>query len=100
MMKKVALFVAALLLLVLAGCGTSGPAVPTNLTVTSTTPITLSWSSVSSATSYNVYRGTVTGGLSGKTLLSSNVTNASYTDTTRSEEHTSELQSPCNLVCR
>src|SRR5256885_7795481 len=24
----------------------------------------------------------------------------SYTETTRSEEHTSELQSPCNLVCR
>ena len=81
-MKKVVLFVVALLLLVLAGCGTSGPAAPTNLTVTSTTPITLSWSSVSSATNYNVYRGTVTGDLSAKTLLSSNVTNASYTDTT------------------
>src|SRR5256885_7710399 len=25
---------------------------------------------------------------------------ADYSDTTRSEEHTSELQSPCNLVCR
>src|SRR5256885_7187022 len=24
----------------------------------------------------------------------------SYNDTPRSEEHTSELQSPCNLVCR
>src|SRR5256885_9681334 len=25
---------------------------------------------------------------------------AQYKDTIRSEEHTSELQSPCNLVCR
>src|SRR2546426_4768781 len=26
--------------------------------------------------------------------------NATYSVATRSEEHTSELQSPCNLVCR
>src|ERR1039457_1824771 len=26
--------------------------------------------------------------------------NSNYKDTMRSEEHTSELQSPCNLVCR
>src|SRR2546426_4484394 len=31
------------------------------------------------------------------TFLSGPITN---TDRTRSEEHTSELQSPCNLVCR
>src|SRR5205807_4574663 len=30
----------------------------------------------------------------------SSVTTSSYRPPTRSEEHTSELQSPCNLVCR
>src|SRR3989454_5190071 len=30
----------------------------------------------------------------------SRVTNEKYVQTPRSEEHTSELQSPCNLVCR
>jgi fibronectin type 3 domain-containing protein len=84
MMNKVIYFVLVVLLLVVAGCGVPGPVAPANLTVTSTSPITLSWSSVSSATSYNVYRGTVTGGLSAKTLLSSNVTVTSFTDTTAS----------------
>src|SRR5256885_11841443 len=32
--------------------------------------------------------------------LSSNCRADRFTDTVRSEEHTSELHSPCNLVCR
>ncbi|HEX9024334.1 MAG TPA: fibronectin type III domain-containing protein [Geobacteraceae bacterium] len=80
MIKTLALSVAALVLMIVAGCGT-GPEAPTNLTVTSTNPITLSWTAPSGATSYNVYRGTTTGGLSFKTLLASNVTVTTYTDT-------------------
>ena len=80
MMKTIVFTVAALALMVVAGCGT-GPEAPTGLTVTSTSPITLSWNSVSGATSYNVYRGTTTGGLSFKTLLASNVTATTYSDT-------------------
>src|SRR5256885_2416038 len=33
-------------------------------------------------------------------LLSTSASSAAPADATRSEEHTSELQSPCNLVCR
>src|SRR2546426_8367870 len=41
-----------------------------------------------------------TNGLAGQTLTAT-VSVGGYTlDCTRSEEHTSELQSPCNLVCR
>ena len=72
----------AVLLVVFAGCGgSSGPDAPTGLTVTDTSPITLIWNSVAGATSYDVYRGTVSGGLSTKTRLATNVTATTYTDT-------------------
>ena len=64
--------------------GTNGgtiAAAPSNLTVTSTAPITLSWTGSTGATSYNIYRGTASGVLSTKTLLASNVTVTTYTDT-------------------
>src|SRR5256885_11821975 len=37
---------------------------------------------------------------SGSTLLPAMAPNSTALITVRSEEHTSELQSPCNLVCR
>lgn len=80
MIKKMSLSVVALMLMALAGCGT-GPAAPTGLAVTSTSPITLSWTAVSGATSYKVYRGTATGGTSSKTLLASGITVTTYSDT-------------------
>lgn len=80
-MKKAISFVAvAAMLIVFAGCGSSGPDAPTGLTVTSNAPITLSWNSVSGATSYNVYRGTISGGLSTKTRVASNINATTYTD--------------------
>ena len=81
MTKTVSVAALAVLLIFTAGCGSSnGPDAPTGLTVTNFSPITLSWSSVTGATSYNVYRGTVTGGLSTKTRLASNITVTTYTD--------------------
>jgi len=68
-------------MLMLAGCGET-PATPTGLTVTSTTPITLSWTAVSGASSYSVYRGTTSGSLSTKTRLASDIAVTSYTDST------------------
>ena len=81
-MNKTISFVAvAAMLIVFAGCmGSSSQDAPTGLTVTSNAPITLSWNSVSGATSYNVYRGTISGGLSTKTRLASNVNATTYTD--------------------
>lgn len=80
-MKKTISFVAvAAMLIVFAGCGSSGPDAPTGLTVTGNAPITLSWNSVTGATSYNVYRGTISGGLSTKTRVASNINATTYTD--------------------
>lgn len=81
-MKKTILFVSvAAMLIVFAGCnGSSGPDAPTTLTVTGNAPITLSWNSVSGATSYNVYRGTISGSLSTKTRLATNDNATTYTD--------------------
>jgi fibronectin type 3 domain-containing protein len=81
-MKKTISFVAvAAMLIVFAGCtGSSGPDAPTGLTVTGNAPIRLSWNSVSGATNYNVYRGTISGGLSTKTRLASNDNATTYTD--------------------
>jgi len=81
-MKKMISFVAvAAMLIVFAGCsGSSGPDAPTGLTVTGNAPITLSWNGVSGATSYNVYRGTISGALSTKTRLASNDNATTYTD--------------------
>lgn len=55
------------------GCGVGPPDAPTNLAVTATAPITLSWDGNLAASSYNIYRGTVSGNLSTKTLLTSNI---------------------------
>lgn len=80
-MKKTISFVAvAAMLIVFAGCGSSGPDAPTGLTVTGNAPITLSWNGVSGATSYNVYRGTISGSLSTKTRVASNINATTYTD--------------------
>ena len=81
-MKKTISFVAvAAMLIVFAGCDSSGgPDAPTGLTVTGNAPITLSWDSVSGATSYNVYRGTISGGLTTKTRVASNINATTYTD--------------------
>ena len=58
-----------------------GPPAPANLTATAGSgQIALSWSSSSGATSYNVYRGTSSGGESG-TPIASGLTGTSYTDT-------------------
>jgi hypothetical protein len=81
MKKTLPLLFAALFLIILAGCGNTGPSAPTGLTVTSTSPITLSWTAVTGATSYSVYRGTVTGGISTKTRLQADITVTTYTDT-------------------
>lgn len=80
-MKRMVLFMLATAMLMLAGCGET-PATPTGLTVTSTTPITLSWTAVSGASSYSVYRGTTSGSLSTKTRLASDIAVTSYTDST------------------
>src|SRR5256885_4089836 len=48
-------------------------------------------------------RGNLTGrvALEGRTVhILDTIADPEYTLTERSEEHTSELQSPCNLVCR
>src|SRR5256885_11539365 len=46
-------------------------------------------------------RGKVIGALAGRsTRLGSHVNRSHLSFKKRSEEHTSELQSPCNLVCR
>src|SRR5256885_3799116 len=50
------------------------------------------------------YRDKINGGLPEKLIMGAkdynNPTKAKDSDVLRSEEHTSELQSPCNLVCR
>ncbi len=87
MIKTIALTVVVLVLFAVAGCGVGPPAAPLNLAVKSMAPITLVWDSDIAATSYNIYRGTVSGGLSTKTLLASNVSPGNvypattYTDT-------------------
>lgn len=69
-------------LMLVSGCGSSqAPATPTGLTVTSTGPITLSWTASSGASSYVVFRGTASGSITTKTLLTAGVSGTSYTDT-------------------
>jgi hypothetical protein len=56
------------------------PAAPTNLTATAgNAQITLNWVASSGATSYSVYRGTVSGGES-TTPIAANLTGTTYTD--------------------
>ena len=87
MIKKIAFIGIALALFAIVGCGDKTPLAPTNLIISSMAPITLSWDYEAAATSYNIYRGTISGNLSTKTLLASNVYNGnsspltSYTDT-------------------
>ena len=76
------------LLVVVGGCGVGYPLTPSNLTVKTTAPVTLSWDSDIAATSYNIYRSDKgSGALSTKTLLTSNVSvggvypTTTYTDT-------------------
>ena len=55
------------------------PAAPTNLTATpGSASATLTWNAVPGATSYSIYRGTVSGG---ETLLQSGLTTTGFTDT-------------------
>ena len=57
----------------------TGPATPTGLTATpGSGQVTLSWNASSGATSYNLYRGTTSGG---ETLWQSGITGTSFTDT-------------------
>ena len=82
MFKAVLGSCALLVLMLVSGCGSSqAPATPTGLAVTSTGPITLSWSGSSGASSYNVFRGTASGSITTKTLLAARVSGTSYTDT-------------------
>lgn len=59
----------------------SPPAAPTGLTATAgNTQVALSWTGNSAATSYNVYRGTSSGGESG-TPVATGITGTTYTNT-------------------
>ena len=59
----------------------TAPSAPTGLTPTAgNTQVALSWTASTGATSYNVYRGTTSGG-EGSTPVASNITSTSYTDT-------------------
>ena len=72
-----------LVLMLVSGCGSSqAPTTPTGLTVTSTGPITLSWTASSGASNYVIFRGTVSGSITTKTLLTAGVSGISYTDST------------------
>ena len=60
---------------------TSPPAAPTGVTATpGNAQVALAWSASSSATSYNVYRGTTAGGESA-TAIATGITSTSYTNT-------------------
>jgi len=60
---------------------TGVPAAPTGLTATAgNSQVGLSWSASSGATSYNVYRGTTSGGESG-TAIATGIATTSYTNT-------------------
>jgi lysophospholipase L1-like esterase len=61
--------------------GSAPPAAPTNLTATSNSgQVGLSWSAVSGATSYTLYRGTTGNGIANMAVLANNLTTTSYTD--------------------
>jgi hypothetical protein len=79
-MRKMMSFMAvASMLMIFAGCSYSVDP-PAGLKATST-PVTLTWGSVSWATGYNVYRGTASGGISSKTLIAHDLTVLTLTDT-------------------
>jgi cellulose 1,4-beta-cellobiosidase len=83
MSKLLAVSLALLAVMFVAGCGstTHPPTTPTGLSVTATAPITLSWDTVTGASSYIVYRGTAAG-INQKTLLAAGITTTSYADST------------------
>lgn len=61
---------------------------PTGLTISAANgAISLSWSAVSGATSYNIYRSTTAGG-EGATPIATGVTSANFTDNTVASGHT------------
>lgn len=81
MFKAVLGLCALLVLMLVSGCGSSqAPTTPTGLTVTSTGPITLSWTASSGASNYVIFRGTASGSITTKTLLTAAVSGTSYTD--------------------
>ena len=81
MFKAVLGSLVVLVVMLVSGCGSSqAPTTPTGLTVTSTGPITLSWTASSGASSYIVFRGTASGSITTKTLLTAGVSGTSYTD--------------------
>ena len=60
----------------------SGPAAPTNLAASAgNAKVSLTWTASTGATSYNVYRGTTSGGES-PTPIATGITTTSYADTT------------------
>lgn len=83
MVKRIQWVVAVMLLAFIAGCG-DGPESPKNLVGTAgADSAVLSWDAVDSGvltTTYNVYRGTVSGSVNGKTRIASSLTATSYTD--------------------
>jgi fibronectin type 3 domain-containing protein len=87
MIKKMALIGAVMALFAIAGCGDSTPVAPSSLVVKTASPITLSWDRELAASSYNIYRGTVSGSLSTKAILATNAPSGNtsplttYTDT-------------------
>lgn len=88
MFKTQAFIGAALALFAFSGCGDTTPVAPTSLVIKSTSPITLSWDVNLAASSYKIYRGTASGGLSTKVLLATNAVSVgiqrpatTYTDT-------------------
>lgn len=82
MRRSLLLVVTFLVLLVIGGCGSLSPDAPTGLTVTTTAPVTLSWNTVIGAASYKIYRSTISGSLSTKTVLVSDVYATTYKDAT------------------
>lgn len=81
MFKAVLGSLVVLVVMLVSGCGSSqAPTTPTGLSVTSTGPITLSWAASSGASSYIVFRGTASGSITTKTLLTAGVSGTSYTD--------------------
>lgn len=83
MLKRILTVVAMLLLAVAFGCG--GSEGPKNLVGTAgSNSAVLSWDAVDSGTettTYNVYRGTVSGSINSKTKIATALTATTYTDT-------------------
>jgi len=83
MVKRILSIVMLLLAFVISGCG-DGPDAPKNLTGSAgANSASLNWDAVEAGTetvTYNVYRGTSTGSINGKTKIGSGLSTTSYTD--------------------